>query len=950
MIKKPNKKGGEDLSWYQRFGLFFFTKARTTLLLFLVLASFGAVAYTTLLTREGFPDVSAPYSTVNGTYFVDDAENVDREVTKPLSDTIEQVDGVNQVYSQSASNFFNVQIEFKESVDPVDGNARVEAAVEAADILPESANVQFSPLFVTSLTPQGDDVLISVNSNTLNTQVLQNRAQDVVAALSEGGKAPIENAKRVQIVDAYQRGINPETGEQQIRQENFDWIGSAQDGELIFSSSSLIAVKANDGADILDLDKSIKESLAQIQSDPQFSDLQIQIAADLATDVQDQVNSLQENMIGGLIAVVAVTILLISWRASLIAALTMIVVLAITVGVLYLFGLTLNVIVLFSLILSLGLIVDDATIITEAIDKARRQGLKSKQAVTSALKKIALASVAGTLTTMLGFAPLLFVSGIMGEFIRAIPITLILSLAVSLVVSVSLIPFLARFIMLRGKLGKVRNPVAKLESKIAHGLAGMVRRLQTNRKQGIAIGLTAIAISLVLLVAGMFYSSKLQFNIFPQGKDGNVLVAQVEFDSESLAQTEETSRQVNQTIADVLGDSAAKVSYQGSGNQDSAQIVISLVPHQDREAKAPTLASDLQNSLNQISGVNADVVTESGGPPAEGFTMQIKTEDSQKATILAAALESFLSSRTVERANGTTAKITEVEVTGAKNIDRVGGDRYVQITAQYDADDISALIARTQQSIKDTFPAERLESEFSLPNDVMDFNVGQEDANQGSFQSMMIAFPILLLAMYILLVVQFRSLSQPLMIFLAIPFSFFGVTVGLYYTDNPMSFFVMLGIFALLGISVNNTILLTEYANQARKKGVGRIEAMARATEERFRPLLATSLTTAVALVPLAISDPFWEALAVTLIFGLLSSTFLVIIAFPFYYLGNELIRSKLNRWRVLIWLGVLIAGGVIIGMTNGDLLGLFISLYLLATLVWFVARAIISRRKRRAA
>ena len=92
---------------------------------------------------------------------------------------------------------------------------------------------------------------------------------------------------------------------------------------------------------------------------------------------------------------------------------------------------------------------------------------------------------------------------------------------------------------------------------------------------------------------------------------------------------------------------------------------------------------------------------------------------------------------------------------------------------------------------------------------------------------------------------------------------------------------------------MNNTILLTDYANQERKRGHNLIEAVAIATEERFRPLVTTSLTTIVALLPLALSDPFWEALSYTIIFGLLSSTLLVVLAFPYYYLIVEWLRSK---------------------------------------------------------
>ena len=98
---------------------------------------------------------------------------------------------------------------------------------------------------------------------------------------------------------------------------------------------------------------------------------------------------------------------------------------------------------------------------------------------------------------------------------------------------------------------------------------------------------------------------------------------------------------------------------------------------------------------------------------------------------------------------------------------------------------------------------------------------------------------------------------------------------------------------------MNNSILLVDFANQERDLGADRKTAISTAIRRRFRPLVATSLTTVGGLLPLALSDPFWEALAFTIIFGLLSSTFLVIISFPYYYLGIEWLRDKVHTpWR----------------------------------------------------
>jgi len=155
------------------------------------------------------------------------------------------------------------------------------------------------------------------------------------------------------------------------------------------------------------------------------------------------------------------------------------------------------------------------------------------------------------------------------------------------------------------------------------------------------------------------------------------------------------------------------------------------------------------------------------------------------------------------------------------------------------------------------------------------------------------AFMVALAAMAVLLILQFRSSTQWLLVFTAIPFSFFGMFGGLLITDNPLSFFVMLGVLGLIGIAVNNTILLVDFANQERALGAEMNAAIATAVRRRFRPLVATSLTTVGGLLPLALSDPFWEALAFTIIFGLLSSTFLVIFSFPYYYLALEWIRER---------------------------------------------------------
>jgi multidrug efflux pump subunit AcrB len=256
-------------------------------------------------------------------------------------------------------------------------------------------------------------------------------------------------------------------------------------------------------------------------------------------------------------------------------------------------------------------------------------------------------------------------------------------------------------------------------------------------------------------------------------------------------------------------------------------------------------------------------------------------------------MQTKFSQTTLKTQSGKVFKVNRFMLSDTSNLaQRIDGKTYVSLSVGFDVNSSTELIETTRTFVKDNFNAE----DYGLAKDAIQTDAGQEESNQDSFKSMMIAFPIMLLGMYILLAFQFKSFLQPLFIFLAIPFSFLGVGMGLYYTNNSASFFVMLGFFALIGIALNNTILITDLANQERRKGVGRIDAIANALQARFRPLLTTSITGVVALIPLAIHDPFWQSLSVTLIFGLLSSTLLVVLCFPYYLVTVEVIRAGGKR------------------------------------------------------
>ena len=323
----------------------------------------------------------------------------------------------------------------------------------------------------------------------------------------------------------------------------------------------------------------------------------------------------------------------------------------------------------------------------------------------------------------------------------------------------------------------------------------------------------------------------------------------------------------------------------------TATLTVDLTDYKLRVVKAPELVNQLNDKFAGFEGANAQIAVLDVGPPISPFSVHIDSDKNREAALkLREDLKLYLEKVELKRLDGSVAKTKAVTAGNSDIYNREDNKEYVEVSASFVDDDISTLVTLAQDAVKKEFPPERVAS-YGLDENSINFSLGQEEENQDSFNTLALAFPIILLVIYALLAIQFRSLLQPLLIFMAIPFSLFGITMGLYLTDNSFSFFAMLGFFALIGLSLKNTILLTDYANQARKRGSHPVDAIHEALAERFRPLIATSITAVVSLIPLAITSPFWEGLTVVLIFGLLSSTFLVIIVFPYYYLGGEYLR-----------------------------------------------------------
>lgn len=878
-------------SKFARLSLFFFDRPRLTAMLWVELILVGILSFAVLLPREGFPPVQFPIGVASGTYFVDDASKVDADVTQKIGQATQDIEGIDQVDTTASDNFFSVVASYSSDQTSESGNEILKKAIESAG-LPAEAKVEYTVINPSQFLNQYDSLVSVYAKDGMSAAQLEEISEQV-----SGKLAGYDGITKAEVVSQFDTAVNPFSGQEETIQSSFGGVALKEDGQNldIFRANTIGVVKSEE-IDILELSESVNKAIAEINADPAYEEVGIVVGADFAESINTQIDSLAENLITAIVAVAIISFLLISWRVSLITAMIIVTVILTSMFVMFLTGITINTISLFGLVLALGLFVDDATIIAEAIDATKSKKKKAREIVKEAITKVGAASFAGSFTTILMFVPLVFVSGILGEFIRILPITVIIALVSSFVLSVSLIPFISKYLMLSDKSLQAKPKqtiINRAEHKIGSGIASFIGIAKRGRKTALALSLTMVFVSFIFLAAGGAIGSKVKFNIFPANKDTDQLSLIINFPPQtSIEQAEASAVEATTIVKDVLGENVEKMSIGANqaATSRSADVLIELKPYTDREAKSPELTEQITQALSDFEGGETRVVQLDAGPPADQypFKVQVYNEDRQAALEKAYEIDEFLQGKSATRPNGTTANITTTKVSYVEDIARRDGSMFVQVEAGYDDTDTSALVVATQQDVEEEFGTDGIEFDFGFESD-----------SQESFSSLPFVGMIALLVMFVLLAVQFKSLVQPLLIFLAIPFSFFGVMLGLYLTDNPVSFFVMVGFFGLIGISVNNTILVTDYANQERAKGSRIIDSAALAVQKRFRPLITTTITTVVALLPLALSDPFWESLAFTIIFGLISSTVLVIVCFPFYYILVEGVRAKAkNKWR----------------------------------------------------
>jgi outer membrane protein TolC/preprotein translocase subunit SecF len=666
--------------------------------------------------------------------------------------------------------------------------------------------------------------------------------------------------------------------------------------------------------------------------------------------VKERIATLSHEFLLAIISVVIVTIILLPLRVALIAALAIPVTLCGTLAVMNAAGIALHQVSIAALIMVLGIVVDDAIVIADNYVELLDHKVPKVEAAWRCASDVFVPVLTATVTIIASFLPLLIITGSSGEFIMALPITVAIALAVSFIVAVMLTPLLCRSFI---KKGLHDHDAAETHAKEKKSL---LDRLQDTYGVGIKIFMRrkwlaftlggcafAFGVMLFTLVPQQFFPSaeRNQFVIdvwMPQGtriEATDVVMGQIE---KTLA----TSKGVAH-YATFVGQSSPRFYYNVNPQQpDGAygQFIVNTASVKD----TTRLVKELRPALAKVAPEAMVIVKEvqQGAQTEAPIEVRISGDDINELKRLGEQVQEILegvsiadyvfrdyfndSYRVDVKVNDELANrlgITEASVSqtlskafdGGEVSTFWEGDRPVSIKLRLDQASranfgdigntyLNSELTRARVPLR---AVARLSPEWQTSrivrrNGVRTLTVrgyridyGGEKFNQDeTFPQMLAALGISLVAIFLVLLVQFRNISDPLVVMASIPLTLFGAIFGLVITHNPFGFTAFMGLISLCGIVVRNGIILVDYCNERVAEGETLEQAALDAGARRLRPIFLTTMAAAVGVTPMILSgSSLWSPLASVIAFGLIFSMFFTLLVVPVIYVAVKSRSAK---------------------------------------------------------
>ncbi|MFZ4863344.1 efflux RND transporter permease subunit [Sphingobacterium sp. Mn56C] len=667
------------------------------------------------------------------------------------------------------------------------------------------------------------------------------------------------------------------------------------------------------------------------------------------------------------IGLVLFTLIPLGIRASAVVMVAIPLSLAIGVIAMNALGYSLNQLSIVGFVVALGLVVDDSIVVVENIERWMRDGYSRMEAAIKGTEQIALAVVGCTATLIIAFLPLVFMPEMAGDFIRSLPMAVILSVLGSMLVALLIVPFLSSK-LLKPHAHEGGNVVLRKMQALIHKSYGVILDKALHKPR------TTLIIAFTVFVASVGLIPVIGFSLFPPSEKPQFMI----YISSALQGNRETTNRITQEIEGELKKIAAvkyftsnvgkgnpRIYYnmqQSPENESNADIFVQL--HEQVKSKDKIeLIERLRAQWSSYLGAKVEVRNfEQGVPVASPVEVRLFGDNLDTLQVLTAKVEAILKNipGTAYVNNPIKNNKTDLKVcinrdkalalgVAPKAIDQtirlalVGLKAGTYADPSTDNNDYSILITTaggptaTLKSLENlyvnnaagtaiplaqlatlTFEAspsqvyhynkERMaavnafiQKGFTESNvldavvkemDKFHFPAGYRYTMGGAIESKEATFggfgTIILITVFLfvaVLILEFKTFKSTLIVLSVIPLGVVGAVLALFITGNTLSFVATVGIVALAGIEVKNTILLVDFTNQLRKEGMALDEAIEKAGEVRFLPIILTSMTAIGGLLPIAwSSNPLISPLAIVMIGGLISSTLLSRIVTPVVY------------------------------------------------------------------
>jgi multidrug efflux pump subunit AcrB len=725
----------------------------------------------------------------------------------------------------------------------------------------------------------------------------------------------------------------------------------------------------------------------------------VTITRDYGETANEKANELLFHLGLATVSIIALVWLAIGWREAGVVAIVIPVTILLTLFAAWVMGFTLNRVSLFALIFSIGILVDDAIVVIENID--RHWGMDRKksrvQAAIEAVAEVGNPTIVATLTVVVALLPMLFVSGLMGPYMSPIPANASAAMIFSFFVAVIITPWL--MVKIAGR-ADMHEHAEDDEYGGHHG--GWLEKAYTAvakpvlKTKGRSLGflLVTAALSFGSLVA--LYTRDVTVKLLPFDNKSELSVV---IDLPEGSSIEATDRVVRDVADVVMGleEVTSVQTYAGTpapfnfnglvrhyylrSEPQLGEVAINLAPKTDRDRASHDIALDLRERLKGLTvpeGTSLKVVEPPPGPPVistllaevygpdaetrreaatkireafEAVPFVVDVDDSfgtqarrLRATISSDDLDFYAvqeqdvfdtlallnGGQTVGYSHRGEGRLPIPLVVGRDKSDRVLDERFLttpipanalpgargvvelgdvirveeeaasfpifrhngrdaeMVTAELAGDfeaPLYGMLAVADQIEKMDWP-EGTKPEISLHGQPADEDKvtllwdGEWEVTYVTFRDMGAAFGVALLGIYILVVAQFGSFKLPLVILTPIPLTFLGIMLGHWLFNAPFSATSMIGFIALAGIIVRNSILLVDFI---RHGGGVTVDLLIEAGAIRFKPILLTAIAAMIGAVVI-LADPIFQGLAISLLFGLLSSTLLTVLVIPAIY------------------------------------------------------------------